>query len=84
MTSMLELPLELERELSAEEARQRLPLSEYALRRLATGRSAREMPKTGAEVVHYWQSGGLIGSRSNIEDSQARQLREQAEQRVRK
>lgn len=85
MTITLDLPQELERELSAEAARQGVPLSEYALRLLATGRPARPMPKTGAELVSYWQSEGLIGTRSDIADSQihARVLREQAERRGR-
>ncbi|MDP9314282.1 MAG: hypothetical protein M3R24_25945 [Chloroflexota bacterium] len=85
MTITIELPHELEQELSSEAARQGLPLAEYALRILATGRPARQMPITGAELVDYWHSEGLIGSRSDIADSQdhARHLREQAERRVR-
>ncbi len=84
MTLTLELPHELERELSAEAARQGLSLSDYAVRLLATARPARAMPKTGAELVTYWQSEGLIGARADLRDSQAhaRYLREQAERRV--
>lgn len=85
MTITLELPQELEQELLAEAARQGLPLSEYALRLLATGRPSRPMPTTGAELVRYWQDEGLVGSRPEIADSQAhaRALREQADRRVR-
>ncbi len=84
MTITLELPQELERELSAEAARQGLPLAEYALRILTIGRPARPMPTNGADLVSYWQSEGLIGSRVDINDSQAhaRRLREQAEHRI--
>lgn len=40
-------------------------------------------PTTAAEIVAYWQQEGLIGSRSEITDSQehARELRRQAEDR---
>jgi hypothetical protein len=84
MTITLELPAELEQELSSEAARQGVPLAEYALRILVTGRPARPMPTTGAELVGYWQEEGVIGSRPDIVDSQAhaRQLREQGERRV--
>lgn len=85
MTITLELPDELEQELASEAARHGLPLAEYALLVLATGRPARQMPVTGAELIDYWQREGLIGSRSDITDSQdhARHLREHAERRVR-
>jgi hypothetical protein len=85
MTLTLELSQELESELSAEAAQLGLPLAEYALRILATGRAPRSLPKTGSELVAYWQSEGLIGTRPDITDSQqhARAIREQAEKRTR-
>ena len=83
MTLNLELPQELERELSAEAARLGLPLPEYALRVLAGGRIAGGSPRTGAELVAYWRSEGLIGSRPEIMDSRehAREIRRKAERR---
>ncbi len=83
MSLVLELPPELETELAAEAARLRLPLSEYALRLLATGRSADPKPSTGAELLVYWQSAGLVGTRPDIADApgHARTLRQQAEKR---
>ena len=72
MTITIELPHELEQELSSEAARQGLPLAEYALRILAAGRLPRHMPVTGAQLVDYWQSEGLIGSQSDIVNSQDR------------
>jgi hypothetical protein len=83
MILTLDLPQELGDELSAEAARMGLPVTEYALRILATGRAAGDMPKTGAELVAYWQREGLIGTRPDIADSQehARMLRRQAETR---
>lgn len=41
-------------------------------------------PKTGAEVVAYWQREGVINSRPDITDSQAyaRKLRYEAERRI--
>lgn len=85
MSLTLELPQDLEEELKKEAARLGLPLSDYALRVLSVGRFKREMPKTGAELVTYWQDEGLVGTRADIQDSQAhaRQLRREAERRLR-
>jgi hypothetical protein len=84
MSIMLDLPQELEDELAAEAARLNLPLAEYAARALAVGRTLSGMPKTGAELVAYWQNEGVIGSRQDITDSQehARAVRHQAERRA--
>ncbi len=83
MTITLDLPEEVIRELSAEADRLGLPLAGYIERVLATGRTVEGRPQTGAELVDYWRSEGLIGSRPDIADSQqhARQLRARAEQR---
>lgn len=73
----LELPPELESQLSTEALRLNLPLSEYILRVLSIGQVLNNPPKTGAELVAYWQSEGVIHSRPDIIDSQvhARNLR---------
>ncbi len=83
MTLTLDLPQELESELSAEAAQLGLELPEYVLRLLTTGRSQAAGLRNGAELVAYWQSEGIIGGRSDIADSQAhaRELRRQAETR---
>lgn len=85
MTLTIELPRDLERELSAEARRLGLPLSEYALRVLTTrsAGSAEAVPLTGVELVAFWRSEGLIGTRPEIADAQAhaRQLRRKAERR---
>lgn len=85
MRITLDLPEELERELSVEAARLGLPLAEYALRLLSTGRTPGDAPGTGAELVAYWQNEGLIGTRPDIADSQkhAREVRTSAERRAR-
>jgi hypothetical protein len=85
MTITLDLPEELEKELSAEANELGLSLSEYALRVLATGLVVGNRPKTGAELVAYWQAEALIGTRSEITDSQAqaRAIRAEAERRIR-
>lgn len=85
MTLTLELPPDLEEELSEEAERLGLSLPEYALRVLATGRTLESMPRTGVELVSYWQREGLIGSRPDIEDAQrhAREIRARAEKRER-
>ena len=81
----LNLPSDLETELSAEASNLKLPLAEYILRILSLRPFLPNPPKTGAELVAYWESIGVIGSRPEITDSQdyARQLRHQAETRER-
>jgi len=66
----LDLPPELESQLSTETWRLNLPLSEYILRVLSIGQVLSNPPKTGAELVAYWQSEGAINSRPDITDSQ--------------
>lgn len=85
MSLVLELPSELETELAAEAARRGLPLTDYAVRLLAAGLRPIPVTRTGPELLAYWQSEGLIGTRPEIADSQAhaRALREQAERRPR-
>ena len=85
MTLTLELPSDLERELAAEAERIGLPLDEYALRLLAT-RGAGAVPvRTGADVVEFWRSEGVIGGISDVADpvAHARRLRDHAERRRR-
>ena len=85
MSLVLDLPAELETELAAEAARLGLPLPEYVLRLLASGRTPTPVPRTGAELLAYWQGENLIGTRPDITDSpaHARALREQAQRRAR-
>lgn len=85
MSLVLELAAELEAELAAEAARLGLPLPEYVLRLLTAGRTPTPAPRTGAELVAYWQGEGLVGTRPDIADSpaHARALREQAQRRAR-
>ena len=79
----LELPSELEHELSTEASQLKLPLAEYILRVLSFRPFIQNPPKTGLELVAYWESIGVVGSRPDIADSQehARKLRDQAEHR---
>jgi len=83
MAISLELPSEMENELSTEAAQLKLPLTEYILRVLAFRPFLQNPPTTGVELVAYWESIGVFGSRSEITDSQeyARSLRDQAEHR---
>jgi hypothetical protein len=85
MTLTLDLPQDLESELAAEAAQLGLPVAEYARRLLAAGRTLGATPKTGAELVAYWQREEVIGSRPDVSDSQqhARAIRRRAEQRFR-
>jgi len=79
----IELPSDLENELSTEASQLKLPLAEYILRVLSFRPFLQNPPKTGVELVAYWESVGVVGSRPDITDSQehARQLRNQAEHR---
>jgi hypothetical protein len=86
MKIVLELPANLEAELSAEAAELGLPVAEHALQILAGRRALTDFNiKTGADLVAYWQRHNLIGTRPDITDSQAyaRALREQAQKRTR-
>jgi hypothetical protein len=81
MNIILELPSELENELSTEASQLKLPLVEYVLRVLSFRPFLQKPLKTGIELVAYWESIGIIDSRPDIVDAQeyARQLRYQAE-----
>jgi hypothetical protein len=67
------------------DARLRLPLPEYVLRLLAVGRLPGPQPRTGAELLAYWQGEGLVGTRPEITNGpgHARALRRKAEKRER-
>jgi hypothetical protein len=83
MTITLDLPKELENELSQEAEQLDLSLPDYALHLLYTRPLIKTPPKTGAELVSYWQSVGVIGMRSDIVDSSAhaRKIRAAAQRR---
>ncbi len=83
MTISIELPQELEQELSIEAEKINLSLSEYVLHLLSARKVLNNPPQTGSELVNYWQNEGLINSLPEIKDSQeyARQIRSQAEHR---
>lgn len=83
MSITLELPEELENELTAEAAHLGLSVNEYIQHVLSIARVEGRKPQTGIELVEYWEAEGLIGTRPDISDSQthARQLRDQAELR---
>ena len=85
MTLKIDLPLKLEKELAAEANDLGLPLEEYARRLLAGGRVLVPTVKTGRDLVAYWKTAGVIGSRKRIKNSQkhARQLRAKAQKRRR-
>lgn len=85
MTLTLEIPNDLEHRLSTEATRLGLPLEQYALRLLGDVPTAVDMPTNGAELVAFWRREGVIGSRTDIENSQAhaRKIRRQAERRTR-
>ncbi len=85
MNVRIELPSDLEIELSAEASQLKLPLSEYILRILSFRPVLQNPPKTGLDLVAYWESVGVINSRPDIADSQehARRLRDQSEHRER-
>jgi hypothetical protein len=86
MKIVLELPADLEAELSAEAAELGVPVAEHALQILADRKPLdASQIKTGADLVAYWQRHNLIGTRPDITDSpsHARAIREQAERRTR-
>lgn len=60
-----------------------LSLADYILYMITVRQVLNNPPKTGAELVNYWQKEGLINSHPEIKDSQeyARQIRYCAEHR---
>ncbi|MGE0128817.1 MAG: hypothetical protein AB7U82_12120 [Blastocatellales bacterium] len=85
MSITFEVPSELALELEAEARRYGLSVATYILQIIADRQTAKNLPRTGAELIAYWEREQLIGSRSDIADSQAyaRQLRSEAESRHR-
>lgn len=84
MNIELDIPPELASRLIAEAAELGLPWKQYALQLLARGRAADAAPKTGAELLEYWQHEGLVGTRPEISDSaaHARAIRSKAQIRT--
>ena len=83
MNISIDLPSELEKKLSTEASQLKLSLTEYIVQILSLRTSPSSTPKTGAELVAYWENVGVIDSRSDIINSQeyARKLRHEAETR---
>lgn len=83
MPQTVELPDDLADALTDEASRLGMSLPDYAVRLLASARSALTAVRSGADLVAFWQAEGLVGCRPDIVDSQAeaRQLREQAQRR---
>lgn len=84
MSIVIELPRELESELSVSARRFGVSVQDYVLQLISSSVERNAEPKTGKELVEYWQREGLIGTHPEINDSQAhaRQLRTEAEQRM--
>lgn len=83
MTLSIILPKDLEEELNREAAQLGLLVQDYVLRLLLHRPVLDTMPKTGTELVAYWQHAGLVGTHLQIEISEdyARLLRQEAEKR---
>lgn len=83
MTLTLELPPDLEIQLTSEASQVGLPLPEYVLGILTSARRNAPEVTSGPELIDYWRRHGVIGSRPEITDSQqrARTLREKAARR---
>jgi len=83
MSRTVELPDELADALTEEASRLGLSLPDYAVRLLTTARPSAKSIQSGHDLVDYWKSEGVIGSRLDIVDSQAeaRLQRNQAQRR---
>ena len=83
MNVSIELPSDLENELSAEASQLKLPLVDYILRVLSFRPFLQNPPQTGLDLVAYWETTGVINSRPDIANSQehARKLRNRARHR---
>jgi hypothetical protein len=85
MTLKLDLPRELEADLAIGAARAGVSVEIYALQLLSGAGAVRDSIQTGAELVEYWNREGVIGTRTDIVDSQshARAIRAAVERRER-
>ncbi len=83
MPRTVELPDDLADALTDEASRLGLSLPDYAVRLLTSARPSVASVRSGADLVAFWRAEGLVGSRTDIADSQceARRLREQAQRR---
>jgi len=83
MPQTVELPDDLADALTDEASRLGLSLPDYAVRLLTSAHRSVTSIDSGADLVAFWQSEGLVGSRPEIADSrtEARRLREQAQRR---
>jgi hypothetical protein len=84
MSLNLDIPGDLEAQLRSEASKHGIPLPDYIIQVLSSS-SPSASTASGSEVVAYWKREGLLGTRSDIQDSQlhARSLRAQAERRDR-
>jgi len=69
MSINLDLPPELENQLTTEASQLNLPLSEYILQVLSIRQVSTHPPKNGAEVVGSWQRKEVTNLRPDITDS---------------
>jgi hypothetical protein len=83
MPQTVELPDDLADALTDEASRLGLSLPDYAVRLLTSARPSAAAVRSGADLVAFWRTEGLVGSRPDIVDSQseARRLRDQAQRR---
>jgi hypothetical protein len=83
MPQIIELPDDLANALTDEASRLGLSLPDYAVRLFTSARPSTASIRNGADLVTFWRAEGLVGSRTDIADSQteARRLREQAQRR---
>ena len=58
-------------------------MPDYVVRLLTSAQASATPVHTGADLVAFWRTEGLVGSRPDVADSQAeaRRLREQAQRR---
>lgn len=88
MTYKIELSGDLEKRAKRAATRRRLSVQKFLREVVTRALQSDSAPKSGAELVEYWEREGVIGiwaDRADIGDSAryARALRKQAEQRHR-
>lgn len=85
MSLELDLPEDLAEQLQGEADELGLTLSDYILQVLAREKKGGVLPRTGVDLVAYWNQEGVVGFRPEIADpsKHARTLRGEAQQRHR-
>jgi hypothetical protein len=84
MSITLNIPEAVLSELTNEAERLGVPLHDYMVTILATGRASEQRFQNGVDLVAYWRKEDVVGCRTDISDcaAHASEVRKAAERRI--